>query len=393
MNGTLALWYQRLAPKKALWYQRFVLKKGRDDTPAVQLHVNLWRDLDSHFNFLDVGFVIENVMCLERLYLYLPAPIDKEAIFDLSSALMDADTLNAVFNDVALITTVADDHFIVSSGRVDEGKERLRTIHILNPKDDIAVHGVNVQGQRCGTTIALNTALCQRIRETRHSTHDHYVRLRIYLQGKARTLFTTEDSSGGLGLALTQDVLETTEFRLNERRSYPAEILRRADQGKVNLRSIHYFLIRRKNYQLGSQHQNFRKVRYLEHGIWDSYIQVGPPRDNGSRRPTLSADDMIIYQWRENAGKDEVLEDFIAYASFHTTRSKVPAYILAIFAIGGIGSAVHNIVVSGLQHMYRSFGWTIGGPGKQSFIAGVILCCLVAFPALIDFIRRRSRKR
>lgn len=383
MNGTLALWCQRLASKK-----------GKGEIPSIQLHVNLWRDLDKHFNFLDVGFVIKDVESLERLYLYLPAPIDGNAIFDLSGALSDADTLNAVFNDVALITNQADDHFVVRSGQDEKGEDRLRTIHKLKPEDDIAVDEVNVQGQRCGTIIALNTALCQRIRDVRHETYDHYVRLRIYLRAEARTLFTTEDSSRGLGLALAQDVLETTEFRLNERRSYPAEILRRADQGKVNLRSVHYFLIRRKDYQLGSQHQNFRKVRYLEHDIWDSYIQVGFPKGKRRRKSALSAKGMTIYQWREAAEKKaESLDGFIAYASFHTTRSKIWAYILAIFAIGGIGSAVHNVVVAGLQHFHRESGLPIGGQGMQSLIAGVMLCFLAASPALIDPIVRWWRSR
>ncbi|WP_157099178.1 hypothetical protein [Novosphingobium rosa] len=382
MNGTLALWCQRLK-----------LEGGSEKLPAVQLHVNLWRDLDKHFNFLDVGFVLEEVESLERLCLYLPAPIEAEAIFDLSGALSDPDTLNAVFNDVSLISTDADDHFVVRTGQVGEGKEKLRTIHKLDPRKDIAVEKVNVHGQRRGTTISLNTALCRRIRSLSPETNDHYVRLRIYLQGEARTLFTTEDTPKGLGLSLTQDVLETTEFRLNERRSYPADILRRADQGKLNLRSVHYFLIRRKDYQLGSQHQNFRKVRYLEHHIWNSYIQVGFPQGSGARKSALSSEGMIIYQWREKVEEGKSLNDFIAYASFRTVRSKIPAYIFAAFAIGGIGSAVHNVVVACLQLMFHRFGWAIDDQGRLSLIAGVILCGLLCVPTLLESFQRWGRRR
>ena len=200
--------------------------------PLVRLHVNLWRDIGKKFNFLDVGFQLEETADLDRLYLYLPAQIEITSIFDLSNALKDGDTLNAVFNEVAAIEREADEHFIV---KTDTGR---RIIHHVDPARDISILPVPIPGRPCGTTITLKSALCARINDPTNRAAQHYVRLRIFLHGDAQNLFTTDDGATSLGLSLTQDTLETTEFRLNERRSFPHVILERAAKGQVRLLSL-----------------------------------------------------------------------------------------------------------------------------------------------------------
>lgn len=383
MNGTLALWFEGRAAANIETVDPSVVPTA----PSVRLHVNLWRDLDKNFNFLDVGFLLRDVDQLGRLYLYLPAPIEPRSIFDLSNALKDADTLNAVFNEVASVTRDEDDHFVIDTGKAE------RIIHLLKPSKDIALHEVNVPGRSRGTLIALNSRLCSRIRAAQHIADEHYVRIRIYLHGDARSLFTTEDATPGLGLTLSQDVMETTEFRLNERRSYPPEILRRASLGRVNLRSVHYFLIRRKDFQLGSQHQNFRKVRYLEPDIWKSYLGVGQPAKRAARKSTQRAEGMIIYQWREMADDDSGLDDFIAYASFRMVRPKILAYLIAILAIGGVGSAILNITLALFAKGFATMSWSSPGQGIANIYAGGVLGILAILPMGFDRVRRWWKDR
>lgn len=368
MNGTLALWYEGKTgsdrgdkPKKV-------------QPPVVKLHVNLWRDIDKNFNFLDVGFLLEEVSDLERLYLYLPAPIDTGSVFDLSSALKDPDTLNAVFNEVASIDVEADSHFTINNG-----SSKFRTIHSVNPLRDLEVSPVNVVGRENGTIIALKTTLCDRITGCSHRDNEHYVRLRIFLRGRARNLFTTEDSSVGVGLSLTQDVLETTEFRLNERRSYPPMILQRTARGQVRLKSVHYFLIRSKNHQLGSQHQSFRKLRHLESDIWTSYLKIGQPSKRRAHTKR-QADGMIIYQWREIAEGKKQLDDFIAYASFRVVKAKILPYLVAILAIGGVGSAIQAICLAVLPWVIEYVGWKAIGVGTANFYTAIFLSVLALSP-------------
>lgn len=380
MNGTLALWYESKTSEE----RRSEATRRRGGEPSVRLHVNLWRDIGKDFNFLDVGFLLEEVGDLDRLYLYIPGPIDPTCFFDLSSALKDADTLNAVFNEVAVIKREADEHFIVATG-----SSKLRVIHHVKPDRDLAVYPINVPGRGRGTIVALKTAFCARIGDQTQADHEHYVRLRIFLRGEARNLFSTEESAPGVGLSLTQDVLETTEFRLNERRSYPPLILQRSMLGPVSLKSVHYFLIRSKNHQLGSQHQNFRKVRNLEPDIWTSYLRVGLPSPGRfGRRP--QADGMIIYQWRAIATEEEKpLDDFIAYASFRIVQAKIPAYLVAILAIGGVGSALLNVGIAALHWMYGELGWPKPSSGLSNLYVGAMLGVFALSPMILSRLRGR----
>lgn len=360
--------------------------------PLVRLHVNLWRDIGKKFNFLDVGFQLEETADLDRLYLYLPAQIEITSIFDLSNALKDGDTLNAVFNEVAAIEREADEHFIV---KTDTGR---RIIHHVDPARDISILPVPIPGRPCGTTITLKSALCARINDPTNRAAQHYVRLRIFLHGDAQNLFTTDDGATSLGLSLTQDTLETTEFRLNERRSFPHVILERAAKGQVRLCSVHYFLIRSKDHHLGSQHQNFRKVRHLEPDIWTSYLLVGQPAPRGwTRKPR--ADGMIIYQWRAIARKDKVtnepvfLDDFIAYASFRIAKDKILAYFVAALAIGGVGSALLNVGLSGLARFLKIIGQGPLGVGWSNLITGIILGLAALTPMWFSKLKRWWQKR
>jgi hypothetical protein len=380
MNGTLALWFEQVPHPRG--EEPAGLPVG--PVPTIRLHVNLWRDLDKDFNFLDVGFLMGDVGTLGRLYLYLPGPIETDSIFDLSNVLKDADTLNAVFNEVVQIEREEDSYFITSGSSAG-----FRVIHLIDPTNDIAINAVNVSGHGIGTIIALNSGLCDRIRNAQSAGSEQYVRLRIFLRGPVRNLFTNEDTTPGVGLALTQDVMETTEFRLNERRSYPSEVLRRATRGQVILQSVHYFLIRSKNYQLGSQHQNFRKVRYLEHDIWNSYIAVGQPR---RRTGMTRADGMIIYQWREVAKEGESLDDFIAYASFRMVRPKILAYLVAILAIGGVGGAILNVGIAALGRTFDWAGWARPSEGYANLWAGVALGILALLPMGVARVRQWWRK-
>jgi hypothetical protein len=373
MNGTLALWYEPAAAELENKNQ----KKTSAHPPSIRLHVNLWRDLDKTFNFLDVGFLIDGASSLGRLNLLLPAKLELSSISDLSGALKDVDTLNAVFNEVAEIVSESDNDFTVKT------LQKSRKIHGIDVQRDISLTTTNVPGRSAGTILALKSNLCHRIASELDSSIEHYVRLRIFLRGDARDLFTTEDKAAAVGLALNQEVLETTEFRINESRSYPPSILQRAMAGRVNLKSVHYFLIRNKDFQLGSQHQTFRKVRYLEKNIWANYLSVGHPQ-KGRKPAECLNDGMIIYQWRELAQEGSSLDDFIAYASFRTSRPRIFAYLMAILAIGGVGSALNNLTVAGVGEVAGWLEWTKPTSGHANLVSAFALGILAVLPMLVS---------
>ena len=149
---------------------------------------------------------------------------------------------------------------------------------------------------------------------------------------------------------------------------------------------------------MGSQHQNFRKVRHLEPDIWTSYLLVGQPAPRGwTRKPR--ADGMIIYQWRAIARKDKVtnepvfLDDFIAYASFRIAKDKILAYFVAALAIGGVGSALLNVGLSGLARFLKVIGQGPLGVGWSNLITGIILGLAALTPMWFSKLKRWWQKR
>jgi hypothetical protein len=151
-------------------------------------------------------------------------------------------------------------------------------------------------------------------------------------------------------------------------------------------------LIRGKNHQLGSQHQNFRKVRYLEPDIWTTYLSVGQPSKQRLGQKAR-ADGMIIYQWRDVADSGKSLDDFIAYASFRVVQAKILAYLVAILAIGGVGGAVLNVGIACLHKVDGLFGWRPPGLGLSSFYTGIALGLLALLPMGIAKLQQSMRKR
>ena len=351
----------------------------------MKLHVNLWRDLDKKFNFLDVGLLLTDVEKIDRIYLYLPTHIDAKDVFDLSGALKDIETLNAVFNEVSTLVRDKDRYFVVTAK-----PDKLRAIYKINVSQDISIDPINVPGKSAGTIVALNNCLCSDIVKAGKSHKEHYIRLRVFLEGPAQNLFSTEDRAASVGLALTQDILETTEFRLNERRSFPPDVLQRTADGQFFLESVHYFLIRSRDFQLSSQHQNFRKVRRLEDEIWSSYLSVGKPALRMRNRPV---EGMTIYQWRELAGGEKSIDDFIAYASFRTGKPRIWTYFIAILAIGGIGSAILNVVLSGLARSFHAAGFHQPSPGYANLYAGLLLTAFALTPMAVAWINRAWKRR
>lgn len=166
-------------------------------------------------------------------------------------------------------------------------------------------------------------------------------------------------------------------------------MLERASRGRVRLVSVHYFLIRSRAFQIGSQHATFRKVRNLEDDIWDSYLAIGQSSSAG-RRSRLG-EGMIIYQWREIAEEGKSLDDFIAYANFRTARPKITAFLIAIVAIGGLGSAILNITTNLVASMGGIIGWN---PGQLilNVIAAVLLASFVGLPMAVSAFRNRPKR-
>lgn len=326
MDGTLALWFD-------------ALEAGRE-APPLDLHVNLWRDLSADFNFLDVGFRMPDVRNVRRFHLFFPVPIVAASISDLGSTLRYGETLKAVFND-PVVSGSGD----ASSYPTEIDGEPHLTVQMIDPARDLVVEPLAIDPLD-GTIVTFGEELCERMRVRGGC---QYLRLRVHLQGRARDLFSTDIAAGDWRLTTATSVTETTEFRFNERRSYPDAVARRIGEGVFAVARIHYFLIRDLEQQLTGQHSPLRNVRRLEPSLWTPYLQGEPTREGTWRAPNKVMNRLAIYHWSKKFGSDDAQPSFTAFASFRTARVHLSIYAVAIILFGAMGSLLAALLTSRLS--------------------------------------------
>ncbi len=337
MKGTLAIWYEPVRPAQGAEPSPTAGMK-----PELELHFNLWRDLPSGISVLDVGMLLEKTQDLGRLHLYIPAEVTKQTIKNLSPVLSMRNTLNAVFNDVVRQEGTLSHGYLIRRSNGDQD-----AVHSFGPDDiDIAPQDDDIAG--AGTIIAFREGFCRRIADA--PADRSYVRFRISLPGAASDTFSSELQSRDRAFVSTIGQLELTEFRLNERRSFPKAVAELSERKAVRIKTIHYFLIRDLERQLIMQHAPFEKVRRLETGLWADYLEsMGPGRS--TRVGTKLQERLVIYHWKaketltktasgEVCAEQTGISDFVAFASFRGSTSHLLYYAIVIVLLGATGSAL-----------------------------------------------------
>ncbi|MGR9408056.1 hypothetical protein ACU8MI_16145 [Rhizobium leguminosarum] len=326
MNGTLAIWYEP-ASKTAL-----EAPGQSGPKPELEIHFNLWRDAASTTNFLDIGLRISRPELLKRIYLYFPVEIKLGQITDLSEVMKYAQTLDAVFNSVVSVGKQTDLHYTTIS---DGGP--FVTVHKVRPHVDIDLYPIADAPKGTGSQLTFNEEMCKRL--VTDDGQDQYVRFRVTLSGRSRTLFTQEITARDRVFVSSAHRLELTELRLNEHRSFPRSIAGNAQKHAFAIKRVHYFLIRELGHALVTQHAPLRKVRRLESHLWASYLRGRPVTEKEAPAEEKLASRMVIYHWREGE-KDKTITDFTAFASFQTSAPGLLFYLVAITILGAMGSSL-----------------------------------------------------
>ena len=183
----------------ALWYE--FTKAGLNYEVPVELHFNLWRDIDTGANFFDVGILIKPPKLkppklkppkpiaqevtqtistlLERIFLFIPEQLGARQFVDLSRILLHGQTLNAVFNDVVTVTEFADSYFKTAINR-----EPHVTFYHVDAAVDVEFQPVEMQHGHAGTLVIFRRSLCARFVDN----GNHYIRFRFQLDPRTRDL-------------------------------------------------------------------------------------------------------------------------------------------------------------------------------------------------------------
>ncbi|AVA23955.1 hypothetical protein [Rhizobium sp. NXC24] len=329
MNGTLAIWYE---PEQVHGTQP--PQDGAPEQPRLEIHFNLWRDTPSKTNFLDMGLRLSDVHLLKRIYFYLPVPIGIAQVNDLSEVMTFAQTLDAVFNTVVEIGEETDlKYTTISNG------EPFVTVHKVAVGTDVKVAPVEDGIKGPGCTLVFTEKICQRLRSA--GKGDQYIRLRLHLIGASKSLFTQEiDGQGSIFVSSTQR-LELTELRLNEQRSYPPSIRKKAQANPFKITRVHYFLIRELGHSLITQHAPLRKVRRLEAKLWASYLRGRAISTKQAAEEERLLSRLMIYHWKEGS-PDDPIGDFTAFASFQASTPGLLFYMIGVVLLGAIGGVLGN---------------------------------------------------
>ncbi|CDZ35848.1 Hypothetical protein NGAL_HAMBI1146_15900 [Neorhizobium galegae bv. officinalis] len=377
MISALASFFTRVEssplPALALWYQRSERQPVAGVRPALELHVNLWRrsgrSTRRHdINYLDLGVEVHEPRDLVGLHLYVPFSLGESPVEDLGASLRQREIASAVFNEVLEV------HDNPSDGRsffIRKGDRHFLTVHPVQV-DDASL--VKASDYGAGALISFLPDFCAKLQNQGR----HYLRLRFKLSPRAAAIFSSNVSSEDGFLLSSISTSEITEIRINEARSIPEAVQKRASEGSwlsPQITAIHYFLVRDISFDLVASHASFRKIRRME-PEWDAYL--------GKDFPDGSARNMLIYHWRKAAtDRADDVGDFVTLAKFRRSTANVWLYLFLVVLLGGLGSGLHASLSYGLGYLVS--------PASSVIYATLVILCGTALITAFKFRRHWSR--
>lgn len=324
MRGSLAVWCMTSAKTP----------NGEPISPEVETHFNIWSGLPKkHPDTLDIGFLFPGGQTIDRLFLYIPGQIERTYLSDLSTVLKDRKTLSAVFNETLEVGIATPASYEVTR----EGRPEFQVIHVdCDNPDHVSIRYLDEENNQIGSVVTFENAIMRQVAANR----PHYIRVRIRLYGVLRDIFVSSARPRDWVFLSSFYRTQLVEFRLNEKRNFSSS-LRALQTASVSLKiaKVQYFLVRDLSVEIVQSHANFRKMRRLESGLWDGYLDgLGGPKPES----------MIIYHWRAPAqpATGNYVEDFIALTGFRQPRPNIWIFMLAIVLLGAAGSATQSLLTA-----------------------------------------------
>ncbi|MER9107681.1 hypothetical protein NKH95_27615 [Mesorhizobium sp. M0848] len=301
--------------------------------PSLELHFNMWRDLPSSVDVLDVGFRLKDWRTIKKFFFLIPSRVEKDQIKDLSRALKNDLTLSAVFNDTLAVgkDTGYSFHAIKDSSNV-----LLFEVIYLSVFEDIEFLYVEESDGTVNTILAFSENFFKKFKS---SMGDCYIRFRLELSKSLRQLFSSAYYPLDRVFHTAFYRTDVVEIRVNERRNFGAA-LRKAypDMTTPTISAVHYVLICEIGTELVRAHADFHRMRRLEPRLWDHYLE---------RLERIDPEKMVIYHWRKSIKTDGVIEDFIALATFRRNFLNPKWLVLLLLVtVGALGSGIQALSAS-----------------------------------------------
>ena len=292
-----------------------------EDTSTI--HINDWLNPKGK-SYVDIAIHIRGIKSSKALNVYVPFPIMKEEIEDVSLSFGDTKILQAIFSAACIVDYKKNQH---TSEIAYNGK----TVDIVH----ISTTSFDVEAISNGTLIRVGLQELQPhldndegyfIWRMPHKSLDTIFKPCVDVENameRLRDLITTPVVSEKYGYSI----------RINESRLLPEEITRIGMFHRQKLSKAVITLSVDEKYELNDS--NCYRIRRLEENLYRNYL----PKD-------YQYDDVITYQW--NQGRENNLQgQFNFYYSItknSVSRGSMFLYMILLLAVGVIGDFISEAV-------------------------------------------------
>ena len=306
-------------------------KKFADDGWAVwidgedtsTIHINDWLNPKGK-SYVDIAIHIRGIKSSKALNVYVPFPIMKEEIEDVSLSFGDTKILQAIFSAACIVDYKKNQH---TSEIAYNGK----TVDIVH----ISTTSFDVEAISNGTLIRVGLQELQPhldndegyfIWRMPHKSLDAIFKPCVDVENameRLRDLITTPVVSEKYGYSI----------RINESRLLPEEITRIGMFHRQKLSKAVITLSVDEKYELNDS--NCYRIRRLEENLYRNYL----PKD-------YQYDDVITYQWNQSR-ENNLQGQFNFYYSItknFVSRGSMFLYMILLLAVGVIGDFISEAV-------------------------------------------------
>ena len=294
-----------------------------EDTSTI--HINDWLNPKGK-SYVDIAIHIRGIKSSKALNVYVPFPIMKEEIEDVSLSFGDTKILQAIFSAACIVDYKKNQH---TSEIAYNGK----TVDIVH----ISTTSFDVEAISNGTLIRVGLQELQQhldndegyfIWRMPHKSLDAIFKPCVDVENameRLRDLITTPVVSEKYGYSI----------RINESRLLPEEITRIGMFHRQKLSKAVITLSVDEKYELNDS--NCYRIRRLEENLYRNYL----PKD-------YQYDDVITYQWNQSR-ENNLQGQFNFYYSItknSVSRGSMFLYMILLLTVGVVGDFISDAVKS-----------------------------------------------
>ena len=287
----------------AIWHQR---KNEDEEISGVELHFNLWQfssQENDNTDCLDIGIKITKLSNFDSINVFLPFSLNKNKVRDLGERITKHEhLLTAIFNERHERGATIDKKLVkVTLYTEDNDTEDIFYIYFVNHGD------LEVKTIDQGTTVKINTHY---IAKHIQNYEKVYLRFRIDFKPKdIQNKILYQHSPKDSWLQSSTDTKQFIDFRLNEKRSLPSDIIEQCSNNFINIEKIHFFLMRELKDELNMSNPAEPKYRFLENHIWSDYFE-----EKQNLKDKL--DHMLAYHWKITPNQEKKETNFKSLTNF-----------------------------------------------------------------------------